>query len=198
MTTHMRRLGAITGGVALFLIVIWYFAILSPQSKSLTKAHKARAAAEAQISQLQTHIPALNSLVKNIPQDKAKLAKYKQAVPDDPQLPVALDSIQSAASDTGVTLSMTDPSNTSGGTAAGGSPAASPAGGSGALPVLMTVRGSYPQVTPFISALTAMPRTVVINSLNITSHTGSAGSGAQAGLQVSLSTDLYYAGKPTP
>src|SRR5438270_4790120 len=86
MTTHMRRLGAITGGVALFLIVIWYFAILSPQSKSLTKAHKARAAAEAQISQLQTHISALNSLVKNIPQDKAKLAKYKQAVPDDPQL----------------------------------------------------------------------------------------------------------------
>ena len=196
MTNATRRLSAITGSIALLLIVVWYFALFSPQGKTLAKAHKAEAAANGQKVQLQSQIATLNALVKEIPQDQAKLATYKQAVPDDPQLPAALDAIQTAATNSGVTLSMTDPTNTSSGVANGTSSGVAATKGTPSMPVLMNVKGSFQQITAFVTALTAMPRTVVIQSLNVTGD--ASGSTGQPGLQVAMSTDLYYAGKSTP
>lgn len=186
-----QRIGLVTAGAALLLTVIWYFALWSPQGHALTKARARHATANAKITQLDSQISGLQALVKNIPADKQKLATYTAAVPDNPQLASALDQIQAAAAAANVRLSSVSP----GGVAAGKS-ASSQQGLNGvpAITVSMAVTGTYPAVMSFITSLNSMPRTLVVTSLNLSS----TGSGATSGISASISSDIFYAGQPTP
>lgn len=185
MTTSMRRLSVVTGAVALFLIVVWYLALFHPQGHKLTAAHQDKATADAKIQTLNQQIGQLNLLKKEIPADTAKLGTYQQAVPDNPQLPAALQAIQQAASNTGVVLSNLNPSAAAKTGSGGSAPSGTPQ-----IPVSMNVSGTYSQVTAFITALTSMPRTLVIQSVNM-SQSGNS-------MTASISSDVYYAGQPTP
>lgn len=186
MTTTTRRLAVITGAVALFLVVVWYLALFSPQNHHLAAAHRDKAASDQKISSLNGQIASLKALEKQIPADKAKLANYKAAVPDNPQLPSALRLIQQAATNTGVDLSNVSPTPSSASSSSSGQ-------GSPSLQVAMNASGSYTQLSAFIAALNAMPRTLVIDSMNM-SASGLNGSTVTA----SLTTQIFDAGQPTP
>ncbi len=88
-----------------------------------------------------------------------------------------------------MSLSSVGPSNPSGSSKSSSSSSSS---GVPNIPLTLAISGTYGQVTSFITAVNAMPRTLVIDSVNI-SKSGDTGT-----LDGSLSTTLFYAGQATP
>lgn len=184
-----QRIGLVTVGAAVVLAVLWYFALWSPQGHKLATANKGHAAAEAQVAQLKSQVAGLQLLEKEIPSDQQKLAHYQQAVPDNPQLSSALDQIQAAASGAQVTLSSISPAG-----APTGSSKPQGVNGVPAISMSMSVTGTYSGLMSFITALDNMNRTLAITSLSLSGASGST----KSGMSASISSDIFYAGQPTP
>lgn len=178
----VKQLGIVTGVAASVLVAIWYLALFSPQTHKLSNTRKADATARVQISGLQQQVSQLQSLVKEIPADRAKLAQYQQAIPSDPQLSKAIRSIQAAATNTGTVMSSLAPSMPSGtgSAASGGVPGAT------TIPVSISASGSYSSLMAFVQALNAMPRTLVVKSISL----GGTGNTMTA----SLTSEIYFTG----
>jgi Tfp pilus assembly protein PilO len=201
MNSTTARLGALAGAAALVLTIIWFIAIIQPQSHRLKAAHAAHAAAVAQAQTLTSQVASLQALEKQIPQDKAALGVLKQAVPDTPDLSDALGQLHNAASASGVQLtqvSPTPPTQTSASSSSGSSTSGSSTSGTSSpqasgplfVNVSMTGTGTYQQLVAFLKLLDNMARTVVVNQIGIASAaTGPNGNA----LTVSLNTQLFYA-----
>jgi Tfp pilus assembly protein PilO len=186
-----QRIGLVTAAAALLLVVVWYFVLWSPEGHKLTAANTAHTAAEAQVSKLQSQVAGLQILLRGIPSDQQKLAQYKQAVPDNPELSSALDQIQAAAIHAGINISSISP----GGAPAGAAGKASQGvNGVPAITVSISFTGSYQGVMSFITALDSMNRTLVVTSTSLSGGSGSA----NAQMSASISSDIFYAGQPTP
>ena len=182
MITASRRIPAIAGAAVLLVVVVWYFLLWSPQTKSIKSSHKAQAAAEQKAGDLQNQVSQLQGLVKQIPQDNAKLAQLQAELPDNPQLDQALNLLHQAAVQTGVTLASVAPTAPTGSSSGGGQ-----AGGGGpALTLSLSVQGNFQQITAFLAALDTMPRTVVVDKFSL--NGGSA----------AITARIFYAGQPTP
>jgi Tfp pilus assembly protein PilO len=185
-----QRIGLVTAVAAVLLTVVWYFTLWSPQGQKLAAANKGHVAAEAQVTQLQSQVTALQLLEKEIPSDQQKLAQYKQAVPDNPELPSALDQIQAAADSSQVSLSSISP----GGAPTSASKAGQAFNGVPAISASMSATGSYTGLMSFITALDKMNRTLVVTSVSLSGASGTA----KSGMSASISSDIFYAGQPTP
>jgi Tfp pilus assembly protein PilO len=197
MNTSVKRILGVAGLAALVLVVGWYLALFSPQSREISKAHKAHTAAVQKISRLQGQVVQLNALKSQIPADTAALAALNAAIPATPQLDSTLRQLHSAADSSGVVLSMVSPSAPAASSASSarsaGSSSSSSSSSSGqqssgtpSITLSMGASGSYPQITNFLTQLSSMPRTVVVSSLNI------AGTGAQ--LTAQITANIFYTG----
>ena len=189
MTTFPRRIAAVAGAASLVIIAIWYFTVWSPQSKQLAAAHKAHAAAEAKVAQLDNQVVELKGLEKEIPADEASLAVLEQNLPDNPQLDSALNELHQAAVSAGVTLASVGPSTPAGasGPASGSAPTAKSAEPS--VTLSMSATGGPAQIGSFLAQLAQMPRVLVIDHLTL------SGSNPQT---ASMTARIFYAGQPTP
>ena len=189
MMTANRRITAIAGAAALVLVVIWYFTVWTPQSKNLKTAQKAHAAAQQKVGQLQTQVGQLEGLVKLIPADNAKFVQLQAELPDNPQLDTALRLLHQAAIQAGVQLTTLSPATSS--SSGGGSSTSSgaQAAGTPAVTLTMSALGSMDQVKAFLGALSAMPRTVVVDRFSISSGVNAA---------ANITARIFYAGQPTP
>ena len=163
--------------------------MFSPQQKNIQKAHKANAAATQKVDQLQSQASQLRFLVKEIPADNARFAQLEGSLPDNPQFDQALNLLHQAAVQTGVTVANVTPSSPVGASTSGSSTSASTGGGVPAISLTMSIQGSPQQTGAFLSALYALPRTVVVDRI---SETGGPGG------SLSLSARIFYDGKPTP
>lgn len=181
--TANRRIPAIAGAAALFVIVIWYLLLWAPEAKSLRAAHKAHTAAVQQIAQLDSQKAGLNALLKQIPADNARFAQLEAALPENPELDQALNLLHQAAAAAGVSITSLQPT-----LPATGSASATSQGGP-SIALSMSVSGSPEQVKAFLSALSTLPRTLVVDKAAIASGTGSS---------ASISARIFYAGQPTP
>jgi Tfp pilus assembly protein PilO len=191
MMTSTRKIVAIAAAGAVALVLIWYVALMRPQVHNLAAAHKAHAAAEQKIETLDSQLAGLRALVKQIPADRARLSQYTAAVPDTPSLDTALNQLQQAAADAGVTLSSVGPSapaSTSGG--ASSSTQSAPSGP--AITLGITATGSYQALTNFLRQIASIPRALTVDSLSV----ASGGSGSQ--LSANISARIFYTGAPTP
>ena len=187
MTLDTRRIPMFAGVAALILVIAWYFLLWAPETKSLQAAHKAHAAAEQQIGQLQSQVGQLQGWVRQIPADNARFAQLQTELPDNPQIDQALNLIHQAAVASGVTVSSLAPSAPAG--AAGGTAKAS-TGGAPSISLNMAVQGGAGQVKSFLAALQTLPRTLVIDRVSL-SGTGNT-------TNASISARIFYAGQPTP
>jgi Tfp pilus assembly protein PilO len=189
LSTPTRRIAALAAGAVVVLLLIWYVALFRPQSNHLKSAHTARAAAEQQVAQLDGQVAGLQTLKRQVPHDTAKLAQFEAAVPSSPDLLVALDQLQQAATRSGVQLGSVGPqapATTAGGTGSSQSGASGPP----SISLSMTAIGTYSQTTAFLTALDNMPRTVVLDQLSVTgSNTGT--------LTSSLTARIFYSGSAT-
>lgn len=191
--TPARRIGAAALVVVVVVAVIFYLGVYKPQSKKLSAAHAARATAESKVSSLQGQVSSLQVLARQIPSDKAKLAQYENEIPDNPELPTVLDQVHTAAGSAGVTLSSVDPSSVplkGAASASSSSSSSSELNGVPTMSLALSATGSYSQLMSFIKALDSMERTLVVTGLSV--------SGSEPKLTASLSTDVFYAGQPTP
>ena len=187
MKLDTRRIPLFAGVAALVLIVAWYFLLLSPEMKKVKSAHKAHAAAEQQIGQLQSQVSQLQAWVKQIPQDNARFAQLEAALPDNPQLDQALILIHQAAASSGVAVTSLAP--TAPGKSAGGQASQSAGPGAPSIAVSVTAQGGGAQIKAFLGALQGLPRTVVIDNVAL---------GGGSTVTANISARIFYAGQPTP
>jgi len=194
MNSTIKRISGVAGLVALVLVVGWYLALFSPQSHDLSKAHKAHAAAQQKVSQLQGEVVQLNALKAQIPADKAALSVLQADVPNTPQLSATLRQLHAAAVNSGVLLStlnpsppqMTSASSSQKSSSSSSSSSSSTSSGAPSITLTMTADGSYPQLTSFLTQLATMPRVVVVNSLSI--------SGSGSPLTAEITANIFYTG----
>lgn len=178
-STRRISVGAVAAGVV--LILVWYFALFHPQASHLKSAQRQYTAAQEQVTALQAQVHSLEAIEKQVPADTARLASLDANVPKTPDLKDVLDQLHALATSTGVQLTTVSPSTTNTGTS---STSSGSTGGVQSITIGMNLSGSYPQITGFLSGLTKMPRTFVIDSAAI-------GSGS-TGLTAQLSTQIFY------
>jgi Tfp pilus assembly protein PilO len=190
MNTTIKRISAVAGIAALVLVVGWYLALFSPQSRDLSKAHEAHAAAEQKISQLQGQVVQLNALKAQIPAEKVALSVLQADVPSTPQLSSVLRQLHAAAVNSGVTLSLLNPSTPTATSTSSAqkssSTSSSTSAGTPSVTLDMSAGGSYPQLTSFLTQLATMQRVLVVNSLSI------AGNGNSLAAQITA--NIFYTG----
>lgn len=187
MNMPTRRLFSLAAVVVVVLTAAWYLAIYRPASAKITSAHKAYAAAAAQIHSLDAQVASLQSLEARIPADKARLASLDAALPTTPNLRALLDQLHALATSTATQLTTVSPSppqpaNT---TQAPAKPGGTPTGLQ-KIGITMSATGTYQQLTSFLSGLTSLQRSLVIQSVSISG-------GATGKLSVSLATQVFYA-----
>ena len=180
MSTAMKRIGAIALAAVMVLLLVWYVALYRPYSAKLSAAHRAKAAAEAQISQLGSKVAQLKALERQVSQDQSRLLVLSAAVPDLPDLSDVLGQLHNAATTSGVQLTTVGPAQP------GTSTSASSGSGPGSISLSMGASGTYGQLVQFFNQLASMPRTVVLDSVNINS-------GGSGGLNASLTGRVFYA-----
>ena len=191
MNMPTRRLFSLAAAAVVVLMFAWYLAIYRPSSARINAAHKAYNAAAAQISKLDAQVGSLQALEARIPADKAQLASLDNALPTTPNLRVLLDQLHGLATSTGTQLTTVSPSAPQPATTgqASAAPSAAPgavASGLQKITIVMSATGTYAQLTNFLSGLAALQRSLVVESVSITS--------APAGqLIASLSTEVFYA-----
>lgn len=188
--TANRKISVIAVGAALVLVVAWFFLLWSPESKSLKSAHKAHAAADQKVSDLQTQVGQLEGLVKQIPADNAAFAQLQQQLPDNPQLDQTLNLMHQAALQNAVTIATLTPSQAASGSGpSSSSSSGSQASGPPAVTLTISAIGPFNQLKAFVGALSKMSRTVVIDRVSISGVGNSA---------ANITARIFYAGQPSP
>lgn len=188
--TAYRRIPVIAGAAALFLIVVWYFLLWAPQTKSLHTAQKAYAAAEQKIADYKQQKAQLEALKKQIPQDNAKFAQLQAELPDNPQLDQAVRLIHDAASQSGIVVATLNPSTPAGSVSSGSGQASTATAGGPSITLTISFTGQFEQVKNFLRALDNLQRTVVIDKVSI--------GGDKDPVAGSLTARIFYEGQPTP
>lgn len=190
----MNRRLLIPLGIGLVLVLFWFLALWSPQSKAISDARKRKEDALQQTATLRDQLTRLQQSTRDQPLKQSQLETLRVAIPDQPNLAEFILDANDAASRAGIdflSITPTPPSATGTGTTAttvaGG---AATSGGASATPVpiriAMTVSGGYFQVLDFMNRLNRLPRIVVIDSVNM-----SAGGQGSAQLQVSLQERIF-------
>lgn len=181
-----KQLSAVTAVAAVVIVAIWYVALLSPADRKVASARRQTAAANQQASSLSSQVAQLRALERNVSSDKAKLAQYNEAVPATPELSSVLREIQTAATNASVEVSSVNPvvpiATASGPAAPGSVP------GVQTIPVSIAASGQYANLMAFVTTLNGMPRTLVVQSLNL-SGTGSV-------LSAQISSDIFDTNSP--
>jgi Tfp pilus assembly protein PilO len=164
------------GGAALATVLVLlagYFLLVSPTRSSADEITVAAQAQEDANGVTQQRIEALKAQYKNLPELQKDLAALQTHLPTTPQMPALLRSLSAAASRSGVTLVSVTPSNPTvlaGGAAAGGPVTAGAASAPGSVsdyPVAISIQGNFANVKLFMASLEAMPRSVLVTSLNV-------------------------------
>lgn len=191
MTNSSKRIGGIAVAASLFLIGVWAMLVFRPQSSDLAKAHKEKAAAEQQVSQLQSQVASLRQIYAHIPADTARYATLSAAIPDNPGLSAAITQINDAATASGLQIKSVNPTAPAATTAGGAAAAA----GTPAITVSIAASGTYEQAQSFLTQLAASPRVFVVNSI---SYAGGQSGPNGGNLTIQMGASIFYAGQPTP
>ncbi|HEV2369852.1 MAG TPA: type 4a pilus biogenesis protein PilO [Acidimicrobiales bacterium] len=181
----MRRPNPVViGGAAAALVIIlllWWFALWSPRNKSYDAVKTQVQTAQSQLQSLQSQLSQLKAV--NTTQLNNELAQLRSAIPDQPELDQIILAINTASIQSGVTLQTISPTPPAAATTS--------TGGAGAPPdiaVSITLTGGYFQIIDFVNRLNAMPRLLVVDTLNLS---GGAGGTSGPELSVSMTTRLF-------
>jgi Tfp pilus assembly protein PilO len=206
----MRQWATLTGVGVVAVLVAGWFLLVSPQRSHIASLHTQTASQQQSNAALQTRVNQLEQQKRNQPAEQAKLDKINTQVPSDPQLPTLIRQLSAAAQGAGVDLVSMQPSQpqavaaaapaASSVTAAGAAaPAASPLD---AIPVSITITGSYYNLENFFHHVEGLTRAMLVTQFSITPASGTSGSTSGSGkstpgqlapgtLQAQLSAQVY-------
>ncbi|HUQ40455.1 MAG TPA: type 4a pilus biogenesis protein PilO [Acidimicrobiales bacterium] len=161
----MNRRALLFGGIAaLLILLLWYFMLWSPRNSDLSEAKARTEAATLRIADLNLQLERLKKAQAEQPIKLARLSGLRAAIPDNPQLAEFILDTNSAANSSGIDFLSVAPS-----------PPAPPAPGSAPgtpsqINIGLSVTGGYFQVLDFMNRLEAMPRIVVVDTLNLSGN----------------------------
>jgi Tfp pilus assembly protein PilO len=169
---------------ALVLFAGWYEGLYRPEASHITTLKATEQKAQVALLTLENRYVDLVKSKKELPQERAALAKLEQAVPNDPELDSLVKTLFKAAAQTKVQLtSIGSPPPPDFGLppAAGAVAEAGPV----ELALTLSVTGTSSAVENLYRVLDAEPRLFVINNFSVVPGAASA--------TASLSVDVFYA-----
>lgn len=204
----VAALGVLAGG---------WFLLVSPKRSEAADLRTQAAAQEQTNSQLKTRLQVLRAQAAALPQQTASLADVATRIPYTAAEPDLLRALQDAADTAGVELVSVAPqafaavgTGTGSATAAPaattpattGARATGPAGSAGtlvAMPVTITVAGTYNATEAFVAALEDLPRAVRLTEVTLANGSSPTASGTVANIDdgkhllTTLSASVYVA-----
>lgn len=159
-----RQLALIAAGVALLLIVLFYFFGWRPQSEEIAGLEEQREQVEADTARLEARVRELERVQADAPAVEAAIVAAESIVPRDLALPSALRQLQLAADESGATLvTVSVPSRPE--------PVGDAPPGLALIPLNLQATGGYFQLVDFLRRVedpAISPRGIVWESMNVT------------------------------
>ncbi|MDA8063011.1 MAG: type 4a pilus biogenesis protein PilO [Actinomycetota bacterium] len=171
----------LVGSVAAVVVVAavaWWLLLWRPVGHKVSAARASETQAQATLTALRITLTELRLEETKVPAERRALHQLQLAVPASPELGPALSQLSGAAGATGAVISEISPTPPSGSATTPGAPVA--------LPLSMSVSGSYGQLTGFVQRVESLPRLFVVSGLQFS--TG----GSKAPMQLSLQADMFY------
>jgi len=170
-----RRVAALAIVAIVVLLLLWFMLLWRPQGDALDRANERVTAAETERGALQLRLSRLRAAQEGSADLMADVERMRRAVPDEAELAQFILDANDIAVTAGVTFLSITPST----------PAASTdAGLPTEVALAIAVRGTYDSVIDYLDALEALPRIVVVDTLNVNPE------GADA-LAVSLTARMF-------
>jgi type IV pilus assembly protein PilO len=188
----MKQWVALTVVGVLAVLAAGWFLLVSPKRSEAADVRTKVTAEQSKASSLQTQLAMLKTLAKNLPQQQAKLAAVAAKIPDNPALPALIRGLSAAADSAGVELTSLAPGQpapvaavttapaTSARPGTAGSTGTSPTGATSAaavgtavagtlqaIPLTVTVVGSYFQVEQFFDQVESLARAFKVTGFTL-------------------------------
>jgi Tfp pilus assembly protein PilO len=177
---RLRRV-LIAVGVAVLVLLIWLVAVFVPEGHKLGALNTKAQQAQTQEAVLENRLARLKIYSTESAEFETLSQRLTAAVPSTTDVYDYITAISNAGSATGVDIISVDPA------------AAVAAGGVAAIPVTVSVTGTYDQTLAFIKALYALPRLTVITTVSMTG----GGAGSNRSSQLTDQFGLYIFAQPT-
>ena len=161
-------LGAL--GIVL-LIVVYYFALLSPLLQNLDAQAQAKDSKQAQLEQVQQQVNELEEVRRQSPDIERQLLELSKRIPAQPQVPTFVVQVQEIADASGATQLTVDPE-----------PSTSPEGGGDyrVVPVTMQFTATYDEMQDFLLRTRNLARLVTVTNVTYCRPGAEAGEGENA------------------
>jgi Tfp pilus assembly protein PilO len=204
-----RQWALLTSLGCVALLVVGWLVIVKPERSHAASLRSQATDVQASNATLQGKLAQLRAEQKDTPAEEKLLASINQKVPDNPQLPTLIRQLSAAADGAGVTLLSLAPgapvavavpaaaATTAGATTTAAAVAPSPLS---AIPLAVSVQGTYANIESFFSAVESLSRAMLVSSFTIApagaaTGAGSAGSptGTPGQLAASLNTTVFEA-----
>ena len=194
----------LVGAIALVVAILVYALLISPQSSKLSSLDSQATQLQAQEAGLQAKLTALQQARQKVPANCADLRKIATQIPsvktpsdiaaEESSFETQMNALLAQTGTSIVSFSGFAPPTTS------TAPATGPAPGAGvvAIPLTLTVTGSYGQVSAFVSQLDTFPRLFVIQTFALSLGSGSGGATSAPAAGGSGSSPLWVGGTVTP
>jgi Tfp pilus assembly protein PilO len=181
----MRRILVVALVAVVVLFAGWYEGLYRPEVSHITSLKASEQKAQLALLTLETRYVDLVKSKKELPQERAALAKLELAVPNDPELDNLVKTLFTAAAQTKVQLtSIGSPAPTGFGLPATANAASVP--GPAELLLTLDVSGTSGAVENFYRVLDREPRLFVINNFSVVPAATSSATGA-------IDVEVFYA-----
>lgn len=191
----MNRKVLAAAGLCVVLVLGWFQLVWTPKGNDLTAAHHRTQTAEDQAGELRVRLARLKSAQRDVPELEASRERLRAAVPDEAALAEFLLQANDAATKAGVEYLSIAPTP----------PKADASGEPSDIGLGISIKGGYSQLLDYLDRLYALPRVVVLDSIQV-SPVGSGGGSSLSVLlggrvfttQVSLTPQAAPGGAATP
>jgi Tfp pilus assembly protein PilO len=157
-TTLKSKVILITVGGVIVLILVWWFAWMTPENNKLSAVQAQVTSDQAMVTQLNLKLIGLKADKQYVLKELPYLKKVTTAIPPTMDPPGIVDSVDTLANKTSCTLTSITPSFTA---------AASTVPGVSAIDVTFTVSGSHRDVFAFLSGFYSMKRLMTVNNIGL-------------------------------
>jgi Tfp pilus assembly protein PilO len=175
----------IVTGAVIVLLLVWWFAWMTPESNKLTTVNAQVAADNSTYQQLNAKLIGLRAEKKLVLSELPYLKKVSSAIPATEDAPGIVDSLNTLANQTGCDLLSVTPSDT---------PSPSGTAGLQVVAVTFSYSGLHSNVMSFLSGFYSMKRLMTISTLSLSPTATNANilaTGDGQKYTVSVTADAY-------
>jgi Tfp pilus assembly protein PilO len=148
----------IVTGVVILVLLIWWFAWMTPEASKLTTVQQQVTADNSTVTQLNMELIALKAEQRLVLHELPYLKKVTTAIPPTEDPPGIVDSLNTLANKTGCDLLSVTPANF---------PTPSGVGGLSVINVTFSVTGTHKNVFAFLKGFYSMTRLMTISTVSL-------------------------------